>query len=82
MLTPNSVCRSLKDDTDSLVPDIADIMLGSPGCSLSDIGIDMDFDNFLDDILRLEEEEPLRQDCMWSGQENRLIINAKRFCLL
>jgi len=69
------LARSLKDDTDSLVPDIADIMLGSPGCSLSDIGIDMDFDNFLDDILRLEEEEPLRQDCMWSGQDGEYSTN-------
>ena len=60
------LARSLKDDTDSLVPDIADIMIDS---STLDIGIDMEFDHFLDDILRLEDE-PLRQDCMWSSQED------------
>ena len=61
----------LSADTE-VVPDIIDILSDSAtfdmDINMDDGGIDMDFDNFLDDILRLED--PLRQDCMWSAAES------------
>ena len=63
-------------DTDSLVvPDIGDI-LSDTNLDLDinlDGGIDMDFDYLLDDFL--STKEPLRYDCMWSGERDPMLMN-------
>ena len=62
-------------DTDSLVvPDIGDI-LSDTNLDLDinlDGGIDMDFDYLLDDFL--STKEPLRYDCMWSGDRDPMLM--------
>ena len=61
--------RKQAERHEDMVPDIIDILADTNNFDMDinmDGGIDMDFDNFLDDILRFEE--PLRQDCMWSGE--------------
>ena len=57
-----------KKSTDSLVPDIDILSFTNPlDVDINmDGGIDLDFDSLLEDILGFQEE-PLRHDCMWSG---------------
>jgi hypothetical protein len=65
-------------DTDCLVvPDIGDI-LSDTNLDLDinlDGGIDMDFDYLLDDFL--STKEPLRHDCMWSGERDPLLMSLQ-----